>query len=465
MENNFEAEVKELYEKANKIADAFFKTNYKEDNVPEDFTKEFFNLADKVNLSLMEDKDNFYGYFLFQMSRQIRFDISSPTAVNFKGAKYVIYFNPILFLQLNLKQMESTIKHEILHILSMHLIRAKEFKRSYSAAAINMAMDIVVNSYLDNLPPYATTLDWVNLKFDLKLLPFQPFEYYAEKLQTAIDLAEEEGKTDTEDDGNENEKIETEYKPDKTHDIWEASSEIDEKTLKEFTEKFINSSEKGTIPDYLGNMIAALKSSNGELPWNLYLKRLMGTVESNKKKTITRRNRRQPDRLDLRGELRSHKAKIAVALDISGSISDEEFNQAIKEIISIVKNYNHEITIIECDDEIRRVYNIKSVKDIRERLKIRRGTRYNPVFEYANKNKANLLVYFTDGKGEDKLQTVPRGYKTIWVISGRGDKLSLKEPYGVVKKLKAIEVSDDIPSLSETITSGYSMMNQEPEQI
>ena len=54
----------------------------------------------------------------------------------------------------------------------------------------------------------------------------------------------------------------------------------------------------------------------------------MGTVESNKKKTITRRNRRQPNRLDLRGELRNHKAEIAVAIDISGSISDEEFKQA-----------------------------------------------------------------------------------------------------------------------------------------
>ena len=70
----------------------------------------------------------------------------------------------------------------------------------------------------------------------------------------------------------------------------------------------------------------------------------MGTVESNRKKTITRRNRRQPNRLDLRGELRGHKAEIAVALDTSGSISDEEFKQAIKEVLQIVKNYNHEIT-------------------------------------------------------------------------------------------------------------------------
>lgn len=468
MESSFETEVKELYEKANKIAEVFIAANKKNNkskiNVPEDFEREFFKLVDKVNLRLMDDKDNFYGYFLFQMSRKIRFDISSPTAVNFKGAGYVIYFNPMIFLLLNINQMESTIKHELLHVLSMHLIRAKELKSSYSTAVINMAMDIVVNTFLVNLPPYAVTLEWVNLKFDLKLLPFQPFEYYLEKLQIAIDL-EEDGEAETEEDDNKGEKIETEFIPEKTHDIWEDSGEIDDKTLKEFTEKFINNSQKGTIPDYLDSLIAAIKGNNGELPWDLYLKRLMGTVESNKKKTITRRNRRQPDRVDLRGELRSHKAKIAVALDISGSISDEEFYQAVKEVISIVKNYNHEIIIIECDEEIRRVYRIKSAKDIKERLKIRRGTKYNPVFEYANNNKINLLVYFTDGKGEEILHTVPRGYITLWVISGSGDKLSLKEPYGTVKKLKAIEVNDDFPSLSETITSGYSMMNQEPENI
>ncbi|AJA48328.1 hypothetical protein CPAST_c22580 [Clostridium pasteurianum DSM 525 = ATCC 6013] len=468
MENNFEDHVKELYERANKIADVSFKTNYKnskaDKDVLEDFEKEFFSLVDKVNLSLMEDKDNFYGYFLFQMSRKIRFDINSPTAVNFKGAKYIIYFNPIIFLNLNIKQMETTIKHEILHILSMHLIRAKEFKRDYSTLVVNMAMDIVVNTYLDNLPPYATTLDWVNVKYSLKLLPYKPFEYYAEKLRAVIDLVEE-GKDVPKDNDNKDKKIETEYSPENTHDIWEDSSEIDEKTLKEFTEKFINSSQKGTIPDYLDSVILSFKNSKGELPWNLYLKRLMGTVISNKKKTITRRSRRQPYRLDLRGQLRSYKAKIAVAIDISGSISDEEFNQAIKEIISIVKNYNHEITVIECDSEIRRVYKIKSVKDIRNRMNIRGATRFNPVFEYANNNDINLLVYFTDGKGEDKLQEVPRGYKTLWVISGRGDKLSLKKPYGVVKKLNNVEVKDDMSNINECIRSGYSMMNQEPEQI
>jgi predicted metal-dependent peptidase len=470
---NFDNAAKGLYEKAYKIIDSFLKANrYNEEakiNVPEDFKTEFFSLVDKVNLGLMEDKDNFYGYFLFQMSRDIRFDIASPTAVNFKKAKYVIYFNPIIFLKLNIKQMESTIKHEILHVLSMHLIRAREFK-GYSTIAINMAMDIVVNKYLNNLPPYATTLEWVNLNYSLKLKPFEPFEYYAEKLQTAIALLEED-KDAAEDDSNldnsnkedntKNDNIETDYSPEKTHNLWEASSDIDEKTLKEFTEKAINNSQKGKIPAYLEGMIAALKNSKGELPWNLYLNRLMGTVESNKKKIITRRNRRQPDRLDLKGELRSHKAKIAVALDISGSISDEEFKQAIKEVLNIVKNYNHEITIIECDAEIKRVYKVKSAKDIKDRINIGGGTRFTPVFQYANNNKFNLLVYFTDGKGEDELLVIPSGYKILWIISGRGDKLSLKEPYGAVKKLSNVEIKEDTVDLKDVIRDGFSMNNQE----
>ena len=467
MESYFDKPAKYLYNKAEEIINtyAMLKANKKGENfdidIPQDFKNEFFKLVDKVNLSLMEDKDNFYGYFLFQTLRDIRFDISSPTAVNFKGAKYVIYFNPIIFLSLDMKQMESTIKHEILHILSLHLLRGKELKNKYSTLAINIAMDVVVNQYLNYLPPYATTLQWLNSNYNLKLEPYESFEYYVEKIQTELDLQEVD-ENGEEVDNHENENIETEYNPEHTHDIWEESDEIDEKTLKEFTEKFVTLSQKGEIPNYLGGLISALKNSKGELPWNLYLKKLMGTVESNRKKTITRRNRRQPNRLDLRGELRGHKAEIAVALDTSGSISDEEFKQAIKEVLQIVKNYNHEITIIECDNEIRRTYKVKSVKDIKERINIRGGTKFTPVFEYANKKKLNLLVYFTDGKGEDRLEVIPRGYKVLWVISGRGDKLSLNNPYGAVKKLSKVEVKEDTIDMSDVRDDGYSMNNQQP---
>ena len=407
----------------------------------------------------MEDKDNFYGYFLFQMEKVIRFDITSATAVNFKGAKYVIYFNPIIFLELNMKQMETTIKHEILHIVSQHLMRGKELKDKYSTLAINMAMDVVVNQYLKYLPPYSITLEYINVKYNLKLEPYKTFEYYLEKIQTELDLQEDDDEGE-EIDSNEN--VAVEFDIEKTHDFWDESDEVDEKTLKEFTEKIADNSQKGSIPIYIEGMIKSLKSSKGELPWNLYLKKLMGTVEANKKKTTTRRNRRQPNRLDLRGELRGHKAEIAVAIDISGSISDEEFKQAIKEVLSIVKNHNQEITIIECDKEIRRAYKVKSIKDVKDRITTGGGTEFTPVFEYANNKKLNLLVYFTDGKGEERLKVLPRGYKVLWVISGRGDKLSLLQPFGAVKKLSKVEIKEEIIDMNDIRSDGYSMNNQQP---
>jgi len=461
----FEKERKYLYGKAMEVVNAtemlkaYRKGEKYEVTMEEEYNREFFALVNKVNLSLMEDKDNFYGYFLFQMEKIIRFDMTSATSVSFKGAKYVIYFNPIIFLELNIKQMETTIKHEILHIVSQHLIRGKDLKNKYTTLAINMAMDVVVNQYLNYLPPYAITLEYINMKYNLKLDPYKTFEYYLEKIQTELDLQEEDDEGE-EIDSNEN--VAVEFDIEKTHDSWNESYEIDEKTLKEFTEKIADNSQKGSIPNYLEGMIKSLKSNKGELPWNLYLKKLMGTVEANKKKTITRRNRRQPNRLDLRGELRGHRAEIAVAIDISGSISDEEFKQAIKEVLSIVKNYNQEITIIECDKEIRRTYKVKSVKDVKDRMATGGGTEFSPVFQYANNKNINLLVYFTDGKGEERLKVVPKGYNILWVISGRGDELSVLKPYGAVKKLSKVEVKEEIIDISDIRSDGYSMNNQQP---
>ena len=458
MDNYFKSQVEKLNKEVNEIVDNvdMFKslrsaTDF-EVNVPKDFENNFFKLIDKVNLSLLEDKENFYGYFIFQMGREIRFDISTPSAVNFKGNKYIIYFNPVLFLQLNIKQMESTIKHEIYHIIAWHLVRAKDIKNKYSKLAINSAMDMVVNQYLDNLPPYAITVRSINIKYNLELEPYDTFEHYVEAIQAAIELKDHDEEGEIIDD----------FNPETTHDIWDESEDIDENTLRDFTEKFVSNADKGSMPLQLEKMIASLRSSKGELPWNLYLKKLVGTVESNRKKTITRRNRRQPNRLDLKGEIRNHKAKIIVAIDISGSISDEEFKQAIKEVLSIVKNYNHEITIIECDNEIRRTYEVKNMRDIKERVASGGGTRFTPVFNYANKNRVNLLVYFTDGKGEDKLDITPRGYKTLWVISGRGEGLSLKNPYGAVKKLSKVKDNDLLVELKDVKLDGYSMNAQEP---
>jgi len=428
--------------------------------MPVDFTENFLKLVTQVNFMLIEDNENFFGYFLLQMSREIKYDITTPTAVNFKLSKYVIYFNPYIFLDLTGEQMKSTIKHEIYHILSFHLKRARVLKTKYSNLAINMAMDIVVNQHLKDLPHFATTLDSINFKYDLKLQSYMTMEYYAGKIQRLLDLLEE--KDESQEDDSKEEHISKEYDASKTHDLWDESTVMDEETLKNFTEKFASLSDKGTVPLYLEGMLKELKGNSGEIPWNMYLKKLMGTLEGDKKKTITRRSRRQPNRLDLRGELRGHTARITLAIDISGSISNEEFHGAIKEVFNIVKTYKHEITLIECDTEIRQAYVVKSINSVRERSITGGGTKFTPVFDYVNNTDTNILIYFTDGKGEVNLGVTPKGYKTLWVISGRGDKLSLSKPFGIVKKLKPVEIKEDTEDRLDVMVDGFSGNHHEP---
>ncbi len=430
------------------------------EDMPKNFTEDFLNLVEQVNFMLIEDNDNFYGYFLLRMSREIKYNITTPTSVNFKLSRYVIYFNPYIFLNLTGDQMKSTIKHEIYHILSFHLSRAKNLKTKYSTLAINMAMDIVVNQHLDSLPPYATTIDSINNKYSLKLKPYMAMEYYVDEIQGALNLLEE--KDESEEDESKVMDIEKEYDVSSTHDLWEESTEIDDATLKEFTEKLAKASEKGSVPLYLQGILKGLKSNKGEIPWNIYLKKLMGTLEGQRKKTVSRRSRRQPNRLDLRGELRGHTARITIAIDISGSISDEEFYRAIKEVFNIVKNYKHEITLMECDTEIRQSYKVKFPSNIRERSITGGGTKFTPVIQYVNDTNTNILIYFTDGKGEETLGVMPKGYKILWVISGRGDKLSLREPVGTVKKLKAVEIKEDTDERLDVMVDGFSGNNHEP---
>ena len=79
MASYFEEQAKELYDRALEVVNVteVLKSNRKgnkfEVKIEEDFKRDFFSLVNKVNLSLMEDNENFYGYFLFQMEREIRF--------------------------------------------------------------------------------------------------------------------------------------------------------------------------------------------------------------------------------------------------------------------------------------------------------------------------------------------------------------------------------------------------------
>ncbi len=75
MENYFDKQAKELYNKASEIINTHSmlkanRANEKFDiDIPQDFKYEFFSLVDKVNLSLMEEEDNFMDIFVSDVKR------------------------------------------------------------------------------------------------------------------------------------------------------------------------------------------------------------------------------------------------------------------------------------------------------------------------------------------------------------------------------------------------------------
>lgn len=424
-----------------------------DESITDEFRRNFFKLIEICTFSMMEGEDNFFAQFTMQMKREIKLDL--PTAVGNMASMshFTIYFNPYIFLQCSLKEMKALLKHEVYHIMYNHLKRAKNLKDKYCSTAINSAMDISINQYISHMPAWSDNIRNIALSYNIDLPRDLPFEEYARLIQEGIDkLKSSEGLKILENrDSEDLDFIKKSHDSAHAHDLWESSEEsFDSEQIKELIKKTADNAAKGKIPSAFQKIMEEL-NTKPEISWQNYLKRTIGINPTGYKKTITRKDRRQPERLDLRGKLSKYTAQIVVAIDISGSITDKEIDQIIKEIFGIIKIHTSEITIIECDNQIRRIYKVKNKKDVKKKPDTKGGTAFSPVIEYMNKhNMANhFLIYFTDGLGEVKLSCIPANYKILWVLTGKEESLSLEKSYGVVKKLSGAKAEKADPGYAK----------------
>lgn len=222
---------------------------------------------------------------------------------------------------------------------------------------------------------------------------------------------------------------------------WEAGNDADDAAaaVREFVNASVgmmNDESRGLMPGYFMSRVEDINKPP-VLSWQAILKKYVGTITANKRKTRMRLNRRQPERFDLSGSVDDKVLKIVVAIDTSGSMSDSMIGQVTNEIFAILAKRKHDITVIECDAEVRRVYKARTPADIKKKVAGRGGTWFSPVIDYVNKDKYfrdALLIYFTDGYGEREIPK-PRTYRNIWVVIDDARHLSLKEPYGTVLTL------------------------------
>jgi len=371
-------------------------------------------------------KEPFYAHFLSGIIRVVTDEI--PTAaVGFKSGKIALYVNENFFLKelKSFNERVAVIKHETLHILFKHLFRMQS--KSYDNKLFNIAADLVVNQLIEpwRLPESAITLSTF---LALNLPPDNSVEWYYKKLkqQSSDDntkkaisqVSEEISHSDHskwgENKGASSNIIETEL----DRMIIQAK---DRTPLKDY----------GSIPLGIKKMInVIIEKRKPQIDWKRAL-RLFST--SSRKTRVYYTMKRISKRYGTRPGIKIKRyQRLAVAIDTSGSIKEDDFVIFFSEIHSIWKQ-GAEIEVIECDAEVQRKYSYMG--KLPKFISGGGGTLFDPVFSYLKSNrfeKYDGCIYLTDGYAPEARIKPP--CSLFWCITKDG-KLGNHLKYGRAVKM------------------------------
>ena len=167
----------------------------------------------------------------------------------------------------------------------------------------------------------------------------------------------------------------------------------------------------GDIQIYLHNLL------NPKLPWNQILQRYLKQA-TKEDYSFRKPNRRYFPKLILPSLYSQKVEDLAIAIDTSGSITDEQFHQFISETHSLLRMMKpQKLSLIQFDTSIKSVDTIKNIHDLMQvKFSGRGGTLIAPVLEWANENKPKVLLVFSDG--EFYWPGIETKVNTIWLIHG-----------------------------------------------
>ena len=339
-------------------------------------------------------KEPFYGLFLIGLNKELDKSILTacvtPDKINVK-----LKVNPDFWNTLDDKTKLGVLKHELLHICFFHLINWDRFENK---KVYNMAADLEINQYITNDMKGETWdgLEIYNSPFkELNLKERQGTEYYYNILMQDIqDNPEGQIAKMASEDG---------FIMD-LEEMMEGMSEAEKKLIaKQIDHQLREIAEsnkgkgRGFIPGEMASYIDSLfEIVEPVLDWKSYLRRFnsMSSI------VYTKKTRRKPNRRFGVGPALKIKQKkrTLVAIDTSGSVSDEDLLEFFNEIYHIYKSGTY-VDIIECDAHIQRVYEYKGERNKIE-VKGRGGTDFEPVMRYLieNRDKYANLIYLTDGE-------------------------------------------------------------------
>lgn len=176
--------------------------------------------------------------------------------------------------------------------------------------------------------------------------------------------------------------------------------------------------QAGKMGGALARMIEHLLQP--QLPWRMLLARYM-TATARDDYNWSRPSRREGNAI--MPSLKSNELDVVVALDTSGSVSDEEMRQFLSEVDAIKGQAHARITLLACDAALAVdgpwFYEPWEQFTLPREFKGGGGTDFRPVFDWLERadQRPDLLVYFTDAQGQ--FPEHEPGCPVIWLVKGK----------------------------------------------
>ena len=378
--------------------------------------------------------------FFAALSRRIekKENYGIPTAgvrVNPDSGHFEMAYNPDFFEKLSDVEKAGVLKHEFYHLIFDHVTTRKP--EGVPHAKWNIAADLAINSHLVGELPEQCCMPGEGPFADLPL--GESAEWYLANLPEDDESEGQQGDGEGgegepsegddsggQDNNNDNGNGPSSSKPGNfdDHSGWDeaASSEANQmakerlkNAIKEAAQEASQSAKGwGSVSGEVRKEI--MKRLETKVDWRKVLRYFIKTSQrANRSSTIKRINRRyayiHP------GKKVRRQAKIAIAIDQSGSVSDEMLAAFFAELNSLAKLA--EFTVVPFDTQVdeSKVYIWKKGKSQKPERVLCGGTCFEAPTDWANNNNVDGLIILTDMEAPK-----PKACKAqrMWMTDARG---------------------------------------------